>query len=503
MVGNDEIILTEKKLRLAQLSWWFIFLAYSTFSIFSQWHSYERMGNAYFTLDTYLALTLDVFGCLIAVFIFWKRSNNWMAIVTSIAIVVVSSFVNGESAKPFWYFVFNNGWGTLETANQSALELANYFSFPFGILTFAIYAYVVLIFPKGNWLFPKAQWLFIGSLILYIVQYARLADFDITVPFSIIAVIAQFVYYRNTETPIHRQQVKWILVFFGLIVLETASFIAFDALNNTFHLTESFSVFYDVFYWSRPVFYLCFLFAISVSVIRYRLWDIDILVNHTLVYSLLTGSLGLLGIVSTAMLNYFIKSMVGEQSSIWAVIISVLPVAAAFNPLREYLQSFVDQFFKPEEINFSDYFVEFRTDVREMLGVARIAQILARQVKKQLNVEYAMIYLQDESDSLCPVNSPNQEETLALALDELTLSQLVGGQLVIGNDNNSYSLLVPLVVARPRYPDFLGVIILGRRLTGMGYSTQVLDNLKKLGEDAGQAIYLAQLSEQSKQKLIA
>ena len=505
MADNDEVILAGKKLLFAHLAWWFVFLAYTTFSFFSEWYWYQRWGNEYFALDAYQMFALNVLGYILAIFLFWKRSNNWMVIVTSMAIVVITGFINREHAGPFWYYVFNNGWGNLETLNDSALIQAGYFSIPFDFIMFTIYSYGILVFPKGKWLFPKARWIFIGSLIFYIasigLQYAELASFDITMPFSIVAAGAQIIHYRNTESPTQRQQVKWILVFFGLIVLTTVLDRIVYTLPDNF--TETFYFLYDLFYWATPFLYLCFLFAVSFSVIRYRLWDIDNLINKTLVYSLLTGSLGLLGVASTAVLNYFIKNVVGEESSIWAIVISVLPVAAAFNPVREYLQSFVDRFFKPEEINFSDYFVEFRADVRELLGVERIVQIVAKQVKKQLNVEFANIYIINEVDALCLVHSTIRGESTPFAVDAPILSKLMNGQLITAAESDPYSLLVPLVVARPRYPDFLGVIVLGRRLSGMGYSTQVLGNLKKLGEDAGQAIYLAQLSEQSKQKAFA
>ena len=70
------------------------------------------------------------------------------------------------------------------------------------------------------------------------------------------------------------------------------------------------------------------------------------------------------------------------------------------------------------------------------------------------------------------------------------------GELVVPESGAEYSLLVPLLVPRARFPDFLGVIVLGQRLNGKGYSTPILENLKTLGSDAGTAIYLSTITAQ-------
>jgi hypothetical protein len=66
---------------------------------------------------------------------------------------------------------------------------------------------------------------------------------------------------------------------------------------------------------------------------------------------------------------------------------------------------------------------------------------------------------------------------------------------VLPPEGSAFSLYIPLVIARAARPDFLGVLMLGPRNSGEGYPTVLLNSLRKLGCDAGKAIYLAQLRE--------
>jgi hypothetical protein len=86
-------------------------------------------------------------------------------------------------------------------------------------------------------------------------------------------------------------------------------------------------------------------------------------------------------------------------------------------------------------------------------------------------------------------------EVPQLTLDEKSRGQLEKGEVVLPPEDSSFSLYIPLVINRASRPDFLGVLAFGQRNTGKGYPTAVLKSLRKLGSDAGKAIYIAQLRE--------
>jgi hypothetical protein len=86
--------------------------------------------------------------------------------------------------------------------------------------------------------------------------------------------------------------------------------------------------------------------AYAISITRYRLWDIDVLINRTLVYVPLTGMVAGLYAASTALLQKLFLTITGQQSDA-AIVLTTLIIASTFTPIKNALQSFVDKRFKP------------------------------------------------------------------------------------------------------------------------------------------------------------
>src|SRR5215216_3827368 len=84
--------------------------------------------------------------------------------------------------------------------------------------------------------------------------------------------------------------------------------------------------------------------SIGIAILRYRLYEIDTLINRTLVYGSLTATLVALYFGGIVLLQGFFVALTGEQSTL-AVVASTLLIAALFNPLRRRIQSFIDRRF--------------------------------------------------------------------------------------------------------------------------------------------------------------
>jgi hypothetical protein len=82
--------------------------------------------------------------------------------------------------------------------------------------------------------------------------------------------------------------------------------------------------------------------AVGSAILRYRLYDIDIVINRTLVYGTLTAALGLVYLGGVIVLQYLFSVFAGGESQL-AVVASTLAIAALFNPLRRRIQSFIDR----------------------------------------------------------------------------------------------------------------------------------------------------------------
>src|SRR5215204_1279476 len=131
---------------------------------------------------------------------------------------------------------------------------------------------------------------------------------------------------------LERQQIKW-LAYGGAVVVGTIGVGGLITL------------------WSVPVSIVIMSLALlglpiftGIAIVRHRLYDIDLLINRTLVYGVLTTTLVALYLGGVVVLQRIFVALTGEQSTL-AVVASTLVIAALFNPLRTRIQSFIDRRF--------------------------------------------------------------------------------------------------------------------------------------------------------------
>lgn len=524
---SQEPVLIGYKLRLARSAWWVVFFVWGTFAAYYflyLWMNGRAENYPNVSLQT-LDITTSLAAFLFAVFLFAKKSNNWMAILVSMMLITQ---MNPDSGFSFW-LVRDQGWLAVDTSGQVDLEgmiaILKIYDFvtPFQFAADLIFLTTFLTFPNGRWIFQHVWWIPVGLSVVFALESSQLRNDLLDARslaylkfFFFFAITGglQFLHYRRIPNSIQRQQIKWIVIFLLAILLTMLInlismrwFLVQQAnwllLDGSTHVQSLMDKIMQTIPFMDPIINLCLVMAFGISIFRYRLWDTDTLINNTLLYGTLTGLLSLLGIVSVAGVNFLIKQAFGEdESSIWALIVSALPVAASFNPLRDRLKIIIDRYYKPEEVNFTDTFIEFTPAVLELLSTRRIIEIITMQAIKQLNVDFAKVYLlQKDGRFQTEQTDATTKKTASLNINDKQLQKLKAGKPVVDDDEGTpYSLLVPLIVQRARFPDFLGVLALGRRLDGTGYPTQILNSLEVLGSDAGKAIYLSQINKQSKQK---
>lgn len=523
-MNTSEPILVGVRLWLARLAWWCVFLASGTFAAFyyiNQFLNPETLDSEGFFLLT-LNNVVSLIAILFAVFLFAKKSNNWMVILVSMMLI---TRMGSDDGYTFW-LVNLHGWEPVVDSNLMDILTILYVLDRvevFRVVGDLIFLTAFLTFPNGKWIFPRV-WLIPVAWLLFLAVEPKLIQLDFInyapaeylkyLFFFALTGFLQLLQYWRMGNSIQRQQIKWIIIFLvvslsarliNLVSMSLFLFRRFDqiladgslmsdpVLDNLMHSTA----------YLNPVISLGLMAAFSISIFRYRLWDTDVVINRALIYGTLTGLLSMLGVVSVAVVDYLIKRFVGkDESSIWAVLVSALPVAAAFNPLRDRLKSVIDRYFKPEEVNFTDTFIEFSPAVLKSLSTDHILDVITTQAAKQLNVDTAMIYLIDAEGRLYDSRVRGRSRKLAApVIDKKQMVKLKAGKpAAVDGEGATYSMLVPLYVRRARIPDLIGVLALGTRLEGTGYSTQILKSLEVLGREAGQAIYLSQMVEPTRVK---
>ena len=460
---------------------------------------------------SYINFGSFVVGVIAAIIIFWRKPKDWLAVIVSLMLVTWTSTSNGSD---FWYAtgVGGSDWNLL---------IAYFLSTPYTLLLSILLLGVLLAFPDGKWTPRWTRWLFILSLAgaflvpvyvcgaLLLGSMINLSDevfvflvdvlpeiFRLGV--LVLGAVMQIYRLLITRDSLQRQQLKWIAlslvamtlfyVLYNLAVLFTAWEAESTPLLTLFLLTL--------------IFTYGFIITLAISVLRYRIWDIDIVINRTLVYSALTAILGSLGIAGAVLFDYYAKLYLNESSSVVGLFV-ILPLIVLFAPLRDALQNFVDRRFKPEEIDFSGTIVEFAPEAQLMLTSSDIMKILARQASEQLNVSNAEIFLKHDNGDLI-LSEPPQEETAARSLSIPTKERelLEKGEVVVPVDTSYSSLYLPLTLKRASKPEFLGVLSLGARENGIGYSSSVIKSLQKFGADAGKVLYIAKLRESTGKNII-
>jgi hypothetical protein len=205
--------------------------------------------------------------------------------------------------------------------------------------------------------------------------------------------LAQLYRYRYVSNPAQRQQTKWDV--FGLMVagsgyLGLVSLVVFaPSLEQT--LEQNFFIRLAV-YSAAYLFILLIPISIGIAILRSRLWDIDILINRTLVYGLLTLSLALIYFTSVITFQAFFQA-VTEQNSQVAIVASTLVIAALFTPWRRKVQNFIDRRFYRRKYNASKALAGFSATARDEVDLELLTAELLRMVEETIQPAHVSLWL--------------------------------------------------------------------------------------------------------------
>jgi hypothetical protein len=144
--------------------------------------------------------------------------------------------------------------------------------------------------------------------------------------------------------------------------------------------------------------------AIGCAVLKYRLYDIDIVINRALVYGSLTATLLALYFGGIATTQVVFRALTGqEQQPQLAVVISTLAIAALFNPLRRRIQSFIDRRFYRRKYDARKTLEEFSARLREETDLETLNKDLAGVIEETLRPAHVSLWLR-------PAGHPKQKQ---------------------------------------------------------------------------------------------
>jgi len=136
--------------------------------------------------------------------------------------------------------------------------------------------------------------------------------------------------------------------------------------------------------------------AIGIAILRYRLYDIDLIINRTLVYGPLTAMLVLFYVGAVVSLQYAFRALTGQGSQI-AIVASTLAIAALFNPLRRRVQAFVDRRFYRRKYDAVKTLAAFNARLRDETDLDTLTDDLAGVVRETMQPAHASLWLRPDT----------------------------------------------------------------------------------------------------------
>jgi hypothetical protein len=222
----------------------------------------------------------------------------------------------------------------------------------------------------------------------WLIAFAE-AGFPLMLVAGLLAVISLFVRFHRARG-IERQQIKWfasaaaltfawIFLFEQLLGAEGGVLEAIGAVSSL------------VLVPSIPI-------ATGIAILRHRLYDIDLIINRTLVYGALTALLVAVYVGTIVVLQGLLRALSGQESQL-AIVASTLVIAALFNPLRRRIQSFIDKRFYRSNYDARKMLEAFSAKLRDETDLEALNNELVGVVRETMQPAHVSLWLRPETSS--------------------------------------------------------------------------------------------------------
>jgi hypothetical protein len=333
----------------------------------------------------------------VAVFIFWRKSDDWMAWLASFSLVAFgASFPSILSVLA----AVHPAWGLPVTLVSE------------GVLGFPSLMVFFFLFPTGRFVPRWTGLVAVGFVALsvitafYPVSFSTFSTWPgLLYPFTQLLVFGSLVFsqvyrYRHVSTPVERQQTKWIVfgaavgligfLLLGILLPAVLQiFIPFQSLDPLLVIILVTGIYLVL---------LLIPLSFAIAILRYRLWDVDVLINKTLVYGLLTGTLVAVYAGCIIGLQALLRGLFHQTSEV-AIVVSTLIIAALFQPLRKRIQAGIDRRFFRRKYDAARTLTAFSATLRNEVDLEQLREHLLTVVQETMQPSHVSLWVRPPEPS--------------------------------------------------------------------------------------------------------
>jgi hypothetical protein len=332
--------------------------------------------SRYAGLSAGVAVALVLIGALLALALFWRRSNTVIALAVGV-------------------YLFTTPIGNL-TAGMIFTLVSPVVDTILSLISLAIAFSVFMIFPDGRFI-PRWTWLLVVAWVVFhlaLSAYPNAGWLDAFYPVIYLSALGVQVYrYRRVSNARRRQQTK--IVVLGFVVLLVANPLYWIVLPALIPALSAPGSLYPLI--GFPIYLLLTLFVpvtFFIAIQRFQLFDVDVLINRALVYGSLTAILAALyfGLVIGAQtLIRLVTHQTGQSQLV--IVGSTLLIAALVQPLRRGLQSQIDQRFYRRKYDAARTLEAFGAALRSEVELADLSERLVSVVEQTMQPASVALWL--------------------------------------------------------------------------------------------------------------
>ncbi len=347
--------------------------------------------DVYTAYTVTLTLALMMVCVVVSTVISWRRSDDRMALIVALFLVTLGPFA----------VMFN------VSVSPSPWQVPNEF---LSFLFQALFMLVFSLFPTGQFVPRWVRWI----IIVFLTLQVPFTFFPALAPLQISAVslgflvgigglaslvVVQLYRYRRVSSPLERQQTKWVVFGFAVpitfMVIGIVPYLIFPqlAVPGSLYLLAYAAV--------QAILLLLIPLSFGFAMLRYRLWDIDVLINRTLVYGTLTVILTGIYVGLVIGLQALLGGLLHQTNAI-ALVVSTLAMVVLIGPLRRRVQAIIDRRFYRRKYDAARTLAAFSATLRNEVDLATLSEHLMAVVEETMQPTQISLWLRKDQQRRKP-----------------------------------------------------------------------------------------------------